>query len=209
MWGVRYQLLKQKRHRDTNEKKEERGGKNALEAHGGHFCGPLRALPPHPPTESGRKSNLKHKHTQTHTNKYRDSNNHKSRNLSHNFPKESKTDQQTRKAKLSVMMMLRLVWVSFHYFLLFFLFPGLLMNEDSDGLVRGNFFFGWLGFYVCLFWSLFFFGFLFCFGMGFFSSVVFDFPSNGVLREALAMGLVCAWGTVRAEQGPGAEERPP
>lgn len=71
------------------------------------------------------------------------------RNLSHNFPKENKTDQQTRKAKLSVMMMLRLVWVSFHYFLLFFLFPGLVMDEDSGGLVRGNFFFGQLGFFVC------------------------------------------------------------
>lgn len=139
---MRYQLLKQKRHRDTNEKKEERGGKNALEAQGGHFCGPLPSLHPYPPTESGRMSNLKRKHTQTHTNKYRDSNSHKPRNLSQNFPKENKTDQQTRKAKLSVMMMLRLVWVSFHYFLLFFLFPGLVMNEDSGGLVRGNFFFG-------------------------------------------------------------------
>lgn len=109
---------------------------------------PLSA--PHPPTESGRKSNLKRKHTQTHTNKYRDSNNHKPRNLSHNFPKENKTDQQTRKAKLSVMMMLRLVWVSFQYFLLFFFFPGLVMNKDSGGLVQGNFFFGWLGvFFVC------------------------------------------------------------
>lgn len=195
MGGVRYQLLKQKRHRDTNEKKEDRGGKNALEAQGGHFFDPLPSLPPRPPTESGRKSNLKRKHTQTHTNKYRDSNSHKPRNLSHNFPKENETDQQTRKAKLLVMMMLRLVWVSFHYFLLFLLFPGLVMNEDSGGLVRGNFFFSWLWFgFFCLFWSLFFFVVL----VLVFFPVVFYFPSNAVLREALAMGLVCAGGTMRA-----------
>lgn len=55
-------------------------------------------------------------------------------------------------------------------------------------------------------------GFLFVLGFccgGFFSVVVFDFPSNAVLREALAMGLVCAGGTVRAGQGPGPGERPP
>lgn len=70
------------------------------------------------------------------------------------------------------------------------------MNKDSGGLVQGNFLFGWLGVFFCLFWS-------------FFSVVVFDFPSNAVLREALAMGLVCAGGTVRAGQGPGPGERPP
>lgn len=123
------------------------------------------------------------------------------RNLSHNFPKENKTDQQTRKAKLSVMMMLRLVWVSFHYFLLFFLFPGLVMNEDSGGLVRGNFFFGRLGFFVC---------FVFIFVWFYvFISVVFYFPWNAVLREALALDLVCAGGTVRAGPGPGAGSGPP
>lgn len=57
--GVRYQLLKQKRHRDTNEKKEERGGKNALEAQGGHFCGPLPSLSPLPPDRKREKEQLK------------------------------------------------------------------------------------------------------------------------------------------------------
>lgn len=157
---------------------------------------PSRPLPPHPPTESGRKSNLKRKHTQTHTNKYRDSNNHKPRNLSHNFPKESKIDQQTRKAKLSVMT-LRLVWVSFHCFLVFFLFPGLVMNEDRGGLVWGVFFFGWFGFGFFFFFLILVAVVLVCFG--------YFFSSNAVLREALTMGLVCAGRVVRV--GPVATAR--
>lgn len=80
------------------------------------------------------------------------------------------------------------------------------MNEDRGGLVRGNFFFSWLGFgFFCFFVLIFLF--LCCFGS--FFPVVFYFPSNAVLSEALAMGLVCAGGTVRAGQGPGAGERTP
>lgn len=113
---------------------------------------------PHSQTESGRKSNLKRKHTQTHTNKCRDSNNHKPRYLSHNFPKENKTDQQTRMAKLSVMM-LRLVWVSFHYVLIFsFFFPGLEMNADGRrfvGRAGGGLSFSVVGLVLCFIFVLF------------------------------------------------------
>lgn len=86
--------------------------------------------------------------------------------------------------------------------------------QTGGGLLGGGgvvFFCGWLGFvfHFCLVWefcllSFFFFPpVLFC--PVYFCSYPCFFPSNAVFREALALGLVCAGGAVRAgpRTGPG------